>query len=270
MTLISDRHICLRNDLMMLNVLRFSRISSSLTNCHTVLLRQNILFTWRKLSTSSNDRDATVRLDNIFSDYNREKVVAKMKDAKPLYRPEKLMKKGREAAVLVPMCHIEGEPALLFMMRSRYLKNHRGEISFPGGMKDPSDRDLIHTALRETFEEIGLPEDCVDVWGTIPPSPSRNGGWVTPVLGYCNNIKIEQLNLNHSEVEEVFVRKISTLCDPANQRMTQWRYLDTRGYTLPVFLGEEHRIWGLTAIFIHQVLNLIAPGLYNFKLNHKS
>lgn len=238
-------------------------------------MRQNYSLTLRNLSRTRTCTAPTT-LENIFSDCNRENVVAKMKNAKPIARFEKDMKKGREAAILVPMCHIEGEPALLFMMRSRYLKNHRGEISFPGGMKDPGDRDLIHTALRETFEEIGLSEDCVDVWGTLPASPSRvqlgrkNGGWVTPVLGYCKDIKLENLTLNKTEVEEVFVRKISTLCDPSNQGSTQFRYKDTNGYTLPVYLGEDHRIWGLTAIFIHQVLNLLAPELYKFKLRHNS
>jgi hypothetical protein len=92
-------------------------------------MRQNYSLTLRNLSRTRTC-SAPTTLENIFSDCNRENVVAKMKNAKPIARFEKDMKKGREAAILVPMCHIEGEPALLFMMRSRYLKNHRGEIRY--------------------------------------------------------------------------------------------------------------------------------------------
>lgn len=254
-------------------MLNTKKVSQAVTKCHFTKMMKKTYFT-SGLCTSNISRNNSVGFHNLFSDSNKEIVMSRMKKAKPLVRPVEKEEQRREAAVLVPMCHIDGEPALIFMMRSRYLKNHRGEISFPGGIKDPGDRDLIHTALRETFEEIGLPESQVDVWGTVPPSPSRvqvrrnNSGWVTPVLGYCRNVNIDQLNINESEVEEVFVRTISSLCDPANQRQTQWRYPGTKGYTLPVFLGEEHRIWGLTAIIIHQVLGLIAPELYKFKLKH--
>lgn len=222
----------------------------------------------RKFSTSQTR--STLTLDNVFSAENRKQTIMRMQKAKPFFvRPDLEPNRSKNAAVLVPLCLVNGEPSLLFMIRSRFLKNHRGEISFPGGMYDEGDRDFIHTALRETFEEIGLPEQQVDIWGTIPPSPSKNGGLVTPVLGYCN-LRIEELTLNHAEVEEVFTRTISSLCDPANQRQTQWRYRGTKGYTMPVFLGENHRIWGLTAVILHQVLQLVAPGLYTFRLQHRT
>ncbi|XP_052760127.1 mitochondrial coenzyme A diphosphatase NUDT8-like [Mya arenaria] len=214
----------------------------------------------------------TVVLDEMFNETNKFHVQTKLQTSHPLLRPDSQKYKAkRPAAVLVPMCYVNGEPSLLFMMRSQHLNNHRGEVCFPGGMQDPSDKDTVHTALRETHEEIGMSQDQVDVWGNLSGSPtSRTGNWVTPVLGFCGEIDISQLKLNHREVEEVFTRSISSLCHPPSIRSTQWRYPGSQGYTLPVYLGGKpgHRIWGLTAVIVHQVLTIIAPGLYTFKLRH--
>lgn len=68
------------------------------------------------------------------------------------------------------------------------------------------------------------------------------------------------------QVEEVFTCRIQDLCDNDNIRTTQFR--TGPGYTLPVYLGGKHRIWGLTGIFVHQTLTLLAPGLYTFKIQH--
>ncbi|KAM5317843.1 mitochondrial coenzyme A diphosphatase NUDT8 isoform 2-T2 [Glossophaga mutica] len=74
------------------------------------------------------------------------------------------------AAVLVPLCSVRGVPALLYTLRSsRLAGRHKGDVSFPGGKCDPTDQDVVHTALRETHEELGLavPED--HVWGILRP-----------------------------------------------------------------------------------------------------
>ncbi|KAH3755206.1 mitochondrial coenzyme A diphosphatase NUDT8-like [Dreissena polymorpha] len=212
-----------------------------------------------------------VDLESVFSDNNKIHVQSKLDTARPLIRPLANPKGPKsEAAVLVPMCYIGQEPSILFMMRSRDLNSHSGEICFPGGMKDSTDRDLVHTALRETHEEIGLSEEHVDVWGRLPPSRARAGSQVTPVLGFCGNYEDKPWKINDKEVQEIFTRSIASLCDSDNIRTTQFRYENT-GYTMPVFFGSsaKHRVWGLTAVILHQVLSTIAPGIYNFKVKHK-
>ena len=77
-------------------------------------------------------------------------------------------------ATFVPLCVFQGTPCMLFTLRSSNLYKHRGEISFPGGKSDPTDANLIDTALRETEEEIGLPRSRIDVWTTLPAMPTRN------------------------------------------------------------------------------------------------
>lgn len=218
----------------------------------------------------NEEKKIIVTLGSIFSDENKTRVQNKMKLV-VVPRPDIPGNNERRAAVLVPLCYVNGEPSLLFMMRSIHLKQHRGEISFPGGMQDPTDKSLTHTALRETYEEIGLPMDQVEVWGEMQPSPSKiTGSWVTPVVGMCGELDLANLHLNHSEVEEVFTVTVSSICDPAKQRQTQWRYPGTVGYTLPVYLGGKYRIWGLSALMLHQCMTVLAPGLYKFKLRHRT
>ncbi|XP_052825049.1 mitochondrial coenzyme A diphosphatase NUDT8 isoform X2 [Octopus bimaculoides] len=140
-------------------------------------------------------------------------------------------------------------------------------ISFPGGMMDRSDADLTVTALRETHEEIGLDPKLIDVWGTMHPLPNKAASReVTPVVGFCGEIDLNSLHINPNEVEKVFFTTIKDLCNPDNQRMTQSRA--GNGYTLPVYLSSS-RIWGLTAVIVHQFLTVLAPHLYNFKIKHQ-
>uniref|UniRef100_A0A4X1T0K2 Nudix hydrolase 8 n=1 Tax=Sus scrofa TaxID=9823 RepID=A0A4X1T0K2_PIG len=74
------------------------------------------------------------------------------------------------AAVLVPLCSVRGVPALLYTLRSsRLAGRHKGDVSFPGGKCDPTDRDVVHTALRETHEELGLVVPEEHVWGVLQP-----------------------------------------------------------------------------------------------------
>ena len=88
----------------------------------------------------------------------------------------------RPASVLVPVI-MRDEPTVLFTVRASHLRNGAGQISFPGGRAEASDPSPEHTALRETFEEVGLPAECVETIGRLGHYVSRNGHGITPVVG---------------------------------------------------------------------------------------
>lgn len=161
------------------------------------------------------------------------------------------------AAVLVPLCIVDGEVCILYTVRSSKIA-HSGQVSFPGGKQDGNET-AVETALRETEEEIGVPSQNVDVWGVMSIVQERNTNLVlTPVIGVINNFLINMLKINTDEVEEVLTVPISSLCNPQNHG-----YIDftTR---LPVFVHDKYKIWGVTAWITHDFLSCFLP---DFKMN---
>ncbi|OWK17305.1 NUDT8, partial [Cervus elaphus hippelaphus] len=171
------------------------------------------------------------------------------------------------AAVLVPLCSVRGVPALLYTLRSsRLAGRHKGDVSFPGGKCDPADRDVVHTALRETQEELGLAVPEERVWGVLRPVHDREKATVVPVLAGVGPLDPESLRPNPEEVDEVFALPLSHLLQEQNQGYTHFCRGGHFQYTLPVFLHGPHRVWGLTAVITEFTLKLLAPGVYQPRL----
>ncbi|XP_069421295.1 mitochondrial coenzyme A diphosphatase NUDT8 [Ovis canadensis] len=171
------------------------------------------------------------------------------------------------AAVLVPLCSVRGVPALLYTLRSsRLAGKHKGDVSFPGGKCDPTDRDVVHTALRETQEELGLAVPEEQVWGVLRPVHDREKATVVPVLAGVGPLDPQSLRPNPEEVDEVFALPLAHLLQEQNQGYTHFCRGGHFQYTLPVFLHGPHRVWGLTAIITEFTLKLLAPGIYQPRL----
>ncbi|KAJ1654158.1 hypothetical protein IWQ61_005867 [Dispira simplex] len=167
----------------------------------------------------------------------------------------------REAAVLLPLCQVNNCPAVLFTVRSMNLSSHQGEVSFPGGMMDPTDPTYQVTCLRETQEEIGIISDRIEVVGRLPPVPNKD--WtirVHPFVGIIDHgapLDLSLLNFNKDESSTLFTMSLAQLTDPRN--ITHTRFRGTR-HTIAEFATPEHivpRIWGLTAFILHDFLDTI-------------
>eukprot|EP00127_Corallochytrium_limacisporum_P003883 Clim_evm97s153 gene=Clim_evmTU97s153 len=160
----------------------------------------------------------------------------------------------RQAAVLVPFCKINGVPSVLFTLRSAKLNKHSGEVSFPGGMMDDTDKDLTFTALREMEEELGWDPKNIRILGI------DNDAWeitktasVTPVVGYLGDLDMKSLKLNPDEVEQAFTFPISHLLDPKNVTYNTYRISGK----VPRWTGGPEIVWGLTAWLMDRVLKRI-------------
>ncbi|XP_046630420.1 mitochondrial coenzyme A diphosphatase NUDT8 [Neodiprion virginianus] len=222
-----------------------------------LFLRSTPVEPQRRLSgINGND----LKADIILNANNRKVCVKNLK----LYRPASRSSNREEvskAAVLVPLCMHKGELGLLYTLRSTKLNTNRGQVSFPGGMHDKDDKTLEETAIRETWEELRIPREKIDVWGSGNPM-GRQHVSVLPVLAYIGDIEPNELQLNTDEVEEAFVLSLNNLCDPTKSRFTQFR----DSFTLPTYLAGKHRVWGLTAAITHVIMKALVPNVYKHKL----
>lgn len=151
------------------------------------------------------------------------------------------------SAVLVPIVARDSGLTVLLTERAADLAHHPGQISFPGGRVEGSDRDLVHTALRETEEEVGIAASHVEVTGYLSPLPTVTGYAVTPVVGLVD--PAAELTLDAREVASAFEVPLSFLLEPGNQEIS---LRDYNGVEIPViaFHYQNWRIWGATAAMI--------------------
>lgn len=126
------------------------------------------------------------------------------------------------AAVLFPIVQRDDGQTVLLTQRTAHLKDHGGQISFPGGRVETEDRTPVHTALRETEEEIGLAREHVEVLGFLPEYRTGTGFRVTPVVALVT--PPFDLALDPFEVAEAFEVPLAFLLDPANHKRHSLHY----------------------------------------------
>ena len=162
----------------------------------------------------------------------------------------------RPAAVLIPLYRDHGEWHVLLTERTHTVAEHRGQVAFPGGKADPTDRDRIETALRETAEEIGLPPEQVEVLGAMPEFVTSTGYHVTPVAGVIP--WPYDLSLSAAELAGVFGVPLRWVADPSHLTIEMWDH-PVKGPATPVYFYHygEHTIWGATARMLHAFVQLV-------------
>lgn len=148
------------------------------------------------------------------------------------------------AAVLVPIVEHETGLTVLLTQRASTLKNHPGQISFPGGRIESTDLNPMEAALRETEEEIGVTREYITFAGYLEPQLVLSGYWVTPVVAFVQ--PGFELRLDRREVEVAFEVPLLHILDPMNHRS---RTRELGAVTVQVFdiPYENHNIWGATA-----------------------
>ncbi len=163
------------------------------------------------------------------------------------------------AAVLVPLVMRDSGLSVLLTRRTDHLRDHAGQISFPGGRTEDSDADAVATALRETEEEVGLLRSHVDVLGALPHYRTVTSFVVTPVVGLVQ--PGFSLALDDFEVAEAFEVPLSFLMTPAHHRRhvfesdghrrqflsMAWRGADPSGQ------ARDYFIWGATAAMLRNL-----------------
>lgn len=161
------------------------------------------------------------------------------------------LKGYHRAAVLVPIILGSETPELLFTKRTELVETHKGQVSFPGGMMDPGDGDVIRTALREAWEEVSIPDSAVEVMGMLDDLPTPTGFIITPVVGIIQQLPL--LTPNIHEVADVFQVPLSFFANPDHGR-TEIKNFQGRQHTVWYYESGRHTIWGATAMIVRSLL----------------
>ncbi len=161
------------------------------------------------------------------------------------------------AAVLILLIRENDCWNILFTQRTNEVRDHKGQVSFPGGAWDETDKCLKDTAVREAFEEIGINPTDIDVFGSLPPFETITNYSITPFFGTIS--WPYPLKIGLDEVESVFLVPITWLMDVTN---TEERDFEDPGFKLRrkvLFYREydKHTIWGITAMLTQQIIDLI-------------
>jgi 8-oxo-dGTP pyrophosphatase MutT (NUDIX family) len=158
------------------------------------------------------------------------------------------------AAVLVPLVERGGEFAVLLTQRARTLKDHAGQISFPGGRIEPEDANPWQAAVREAHEEIGLAADAIEFAGYLPDHLIVSGFRVTPVVGFVK--PAYRLSLDSAEVEDAFEVPLDFLFDAANHHARLRKLGAHTVETVEIAYGRR-LIWGMTASMLMALRGLV-------------
>ena len=165
----------------------------------------------------------------------------------------------RSAAVLIALVNDSDEMnisglQLLLTKRASHLKHHPSQISFPGGKVEPTDRNLIHTALREAQEEIGLSPEAVTIIGQLPNYEIISGYQVTPIVAVIESPQYYQKDAN--EVDEIFQVPLQHFLQPENHRCII-SYRNGHHHNVHFFPYKHYNIWGATAAMIKDLVDRI-------------
>ncbi len=162
--------------------------------------------------------------------------------------------RGTTAAVLVALFVRDGALHAVFTERQRELSRHAGEISFPGGRRDPEDADLLATALRETHEEIGLASGEVTVLGALQPTSTIATGYaIYPFVGLIAEAQVWRPS--RREVSQVLELELASVAGGYARRQLRRRGVPIRTDTYSV---DGHVIWGATARILGDLLDRLA------------
>jgi 8-oxo-dGTP pyrophosphatase MutT (NUDIX family) len=170
-------------------------------------------------------------------------LLPRLRDRLSHYRPDP----GRvDAAVLVAVTDAPA-PELILTRRASHMNSHAGEVAFPGGKRDASDKSIDATALRESREEIGLAEHLVEIIGRQDTFVSRVGLRVQPIVGVVPpDVRLEP---NPDEIESIFRVPLEFFLTEKPSYTHRFRFMG-QDVTVPSFNFGDYVIWGLTAFMI--------------------
>ena len=162
----------------------------------------------------------------------------------------------RQAAVLLLLFERGGEPWVVLTRRTETVRSHKGEISFPGGAKDPEDADLWATAVRESAEELGVSSGQIRMLGALDDYPTFSTGYI--VSAFVAALTPGGYSPSEHEIAEVIEVPLGALA--RNGRVEVWEREGIR-YPMHIFEVDGHYVWGVTAFILRRFLDILGDGV---------
>jgi len=163
------------------------------------------------------------------------------------------------SAVTIPVYDKQGQYYILFTKRTQEVKDHKGQISFPGGVYQEEDETLVNTALREATEEIGLMPGDVEILGELDDFVTQASNYIiSPYVGLIP--WPYQFKVNEEEIDEIIEIPISELLDMGRLRQ-ETRIIDDEEVTSFFYHYQGKVIWGATARILHQFLDIFDQAM---------
>jgi 8-oxo-dGTP pyrophosphatase MutT (NUDIX family) len=171
---------------------------------------------------------------------------------------------SRPSAVLAPFITSESDSidSVIVMTRTMKVSHHKGQVSFPGGMVEDVDSDVIDTALRETAEEIGISKEHFTILGTMEPVSTRSRvANITPVVAHASTDILGSIVISPDEVEQVHIIDIEQLVAPDHYMSEVWDFGSIAATIHMYFVhdqqGQPVFIWGATAHMLTAILHCL-------------
>jgi 8-oxo-dGTP pyrophosphatase MutT (NUDIX family) len=158
------------------------------------------------------------------------------------------------AAIIIPFFNIDDKTHLLLTLRTDTVEHHKGQVAFPGGAREEQDSGLQETALRETYEEVGIPPGIVNVIGQLDDFPTITDFLVTPYVATIPYPYPHQIN--HHEVAEILEVPLALFLSDNAFEMKEKKF---GGKTYPVYYYYFNHavIWGVTGFIINRFIELV-------------
>ncbi len=193
---------------------------------------------------------------HMFSDLHFASLVEKRLVQASNKQPDLPLEDHRKAAVLLPLLWDRGEWHLLFIRRSVNVQDHKGQVAFPGGSIEPEDENATAAALRETWEEIGLSPESIQILGQMSGRNTITRFFITPIVGVIP--WPFPIRMQTSEVSRVFTIPLNWLAKPENHTLKE--VIRPNGAREPVYYFDEYDgelLWGITAAMTLHLLHLV-------------
>lgn len=158
------------------------------------------------------------------------------------------------AAVLILLIRYDDQYKVLLTKRSEKLRQHSGEVSFPGGRQDPEDENLRFTALREAEEEVGLDPNSVSIFGHFATMPTISNYNLSSFIGeICGPYSFKP---NPGEIDFIFEASLKQLADPSIYQRTEYNW-EGKPFPMHEFHLNEQRVWGITGYILYELMRFL-------------